>query len=319
MANMKRHWAPLSRRQFLRGASWATAGVATSAWPGPPRTASSLKDPGIQLWTVNGLMQLDAPATLAALRAIGYTKVESAGFGKRSAQEFRVLLDAAGLRCPSAHLDFLKGEPAKLFADAKSIGADYATSSILVLGTGAPSYSGLAPRGYAWQFSAMTQADAHKAAARANELGRLARRVGLRYAYHNHFFEFVPDAGVTAYDILLRETDPDYVWFEIDCGWMMAAGHDPVNYMERHPGRIAMIHARDFEPVPADAGEAGRPARRICTELGHGFIDYRRILRAAKTAGVRHCFAEQDGDFAHMIPIEAAKVAYRYLTSMAPS
>jgi len=308
-----------SRRQFIQRATWVTAGLAACTLPRYSRAASTLTDPGIQLWTVNGAMQEDAPGTLAALRAIGYAKVESAGFGKRTAREFRTLLDAAGLKCPSAHLDFMKEDPARLLADAKAIGAEYATSSILVMGTGAPPFSGTVPSGYAWQFPAMTLADAHRAATRANSLGRLARSAGLRYAYHNHFFEFVPEAGATAYDILLRETDPEYVWFEIDCGWMSAAGYDPVGYLERYPGRFAMIHARDFEPVPLNAGEAGRPARRICTELGHGFIDYRAILLAAKRAGVRHCFAEQDGDFAHMLPIEAAKVDYEYLKSVAPS
>lgn len=306
----------MSRRLVL--AQLGGLGACSLLVAAPPRAARA--DPlgipvGIQLWTVNDALQADPVATLESLRRIGYRNVETAGFGTRTAREFRGLLDAAGLVCPSAHLDFLKGDPGVQFDAAHALGARYAVSSILRIGTGPTPKVDPSMEKFAGSMNAMTLDDARKTAEIANRLGAQAKRAGLRFAYHNHFFEFVPmEGGEVAYAVLLRETDPDLVHFEIDCGWMMAAGHDPVSYLRKYPHRFPMLHIKDFLPVPGGV-ETG-PAMRIGTELGHGFIDYRPVFAAAKTAGLEYYFVEQEAPFTHMTPLEAAKVDYAYLKSI---
>ena len=259
---------------------------------------------GIQLYTVNGPMQADAAGTLQKLRKIGYGVVESAGFGKLTAKQFRQLLDDAGLVCPSAHLSFDPDNLGAAFDDAHALGAAYATSGsldALVLGKSA---SDSAKR-------AMSLDEAKRTAELTNRIGAAAKRAGLQYVYHNHAREFAGQGGAFGYDLLLRETDPELVKFEIDCGWMIFAGHDPVAYFRKYPNRFPLIHVKDFLPASDKAKGEMRGA-----ELGHGVVDYKPIFAAAAQAGLQYYFAEQEGPFARMDQLQAAQVDYDYLHSL---
>src|SRR5271167_2439693 len=305
----------LSRRTFLSRST--DLGLFALFSAGLPRLV--LSDPlgipvGIQLYSVNQALQSDPAGTLQKLRRIGYRNVESAGFGGLSAKEFRRLLDDAGLACPSAHLDFMNGNIEINFADAHALGAHYAVSSILRRGSGELPKMDPAFSKYAEFMRAMTLEDAKQTADLANRIGAKAKQAGLQYAYHNHFMEFVDlGHGVVAYDVLLKETDPELVAFEIDCGWMKVAGHDPVHYFRTHPHRFPMIHVKDF--LVAGQKDAA-PGTRFGTELGHGFIDYRPIFAASKHKGLKYYFVEQEAPFTRMSPMDAAQVNYDYLHTL---
>jgi sugar phosphate isomerase/epimerase len=308
----------LLRRTFLAQASGL--GLLALVADGLPRAARA--DPlgipiGIQLWTVYEAMQTNPAGTLRQLRQIGYKNVESIGFGNLSATAFRQLLDAAGLVCPSAHLNFIDGNIDAIFEDAHALGARYAVSSVLRPGTGAVPRVGPAFSKFANYMRAMTLEDAKQTAELANRIGLKAKQAGLQYAYHNHFFEFVDQGnGAIAYDLLLKECDPELVKFELDCGWMTVAGSDPADYLRKHPHRFPMIHVKDFLPVADKDAASTSPGLRLGAELGHGFIDYRPIFSAAKAAGLQYYFAEQEGPFSRMNQLEAAKVSYNYLHSI---
>lgn len=305
----------LSRRAFLAQSS----GLMIAAnWP-----RAGWSDPlglpvGIQLWTVRESLQSDPGGTLEQLRRIGYRTVESAGFAGLSPQDFRRRIDDAGLVVPSAHLDFRSADVEAIFDDAHALGAHFAVSSILRPGTGTVPAVGPGLQGAAKSLRVMTLDDAKQTADLANRIGEQAKRAGLQYAYHNHFFEFVDQGnGAVAYDVLLRETDPTLVKFEIDCGWMKAAGHDPIAYLKQYPHRFPMIHVKDFLPATGEnAGGALAAALRVGTELGTGFIDYQPIFAAAKSQPLKYYFAEQEGPFTHMTQLEAAKVSYEYLHAL---
>jgi sugar phosphate isomerase/epimerase len=301
----------LHRRAFL--ARPLAAGAAAVC--APSARANPLGLPvGIQLYTVNDLLQQDLPGTLHRLRAIGFGEVESFSFGGLSAAAFRRMLDEAGLSCPSAHLHFDADRLDAVFADAQALGVHYVVASMLRPGTGALPYEGAPPAGYGRPMRAMTLEDAHRTAELANQLGARAQRAGMQFVYHNHYFEFVAQQdGQIGYDILLRETDPALVQFEIDCGWMSVAGRNPVDYLQANPGRIPMIHVKDFLPAASPGDARIGAALRLGSELGRGTIDYRPIFAAAKGAGLRHYFAEQEAPFARMGQMEAAQVAYQYL------
>jgi sugar phosphate isomerase/epimerase len=294
-----------SRRKFLR---WSGLGVAALAWSGRSREAGANplgKRPGIQLYTINEAMRADPAGSLKRLRQIGFLEVESAGFGSLSAKQFRGLLDDAGVSCPSAHLQFDRANLGRAFEDAHALGASYAVSSImraLVLGADAPRDA---------LKSGMSLDEAKRTAELANRIGSSARRAGLQFTYHNHNFEFADQGGgAIGYDVLLHETDPKLVKFEIDCGWMIFAGHDPVEYFKKYPQRFPMIHVKDF--LPRASGDSDMRG----AELGRGTVDYKPIFAAAAQAGLQHYFVEQEGPFARMSPVEAARVDYDYLRAI---
>ncbi len=297
-----------TRRRFLaNSAHCGAAAFLAPLIPGLAR-ATPLGGPvGLQLYAVKDSLQADPAATLRRVKDIGFGEVETAGFAGLTVQEFRRLLDDAGLSCPSAHLDFNLDDLGAAFGQAHALGTQYAASgSLTALVRSTSGDSGAAHSG-------MSLEEAHRTAALANHIGEEARRAGLQYVYHNHDAEFADQGGgAIGYDVLLKETDPALVQFEIDCGWMVVGGRNPRDYFERYPGRFPLIHVKDFLPPAAESRGAQAPAHRG-TELGHGVIDYRPIFAAAEKAGLKHYFAEQEGPFTRMSQLEAAQQAYEYI------
>ncbi len=304
----------LSRREMLlRTAQMAAVGVLVGGGASAVRSEPLGTAPGIQLWSVNDVLSADPAGTLGRLREIGYRHVETAGFRMPPVGQLRKLLNDTGLDCPSAHLDFMGTAVEVLFEQAHALGARYAVSSILRLGTGPDPQPGRPElQRFAGMMKTMTLEDAKRTAELANRIGTQAKQAGLQYAYHNHFFEFVEQGGMLPYDLLLQNTDPELVKFEIDCGWMRVAGYDPVSYLVKYPGRFPMIHVKDFKPAP----EHTAPLLRVGTELGRGFIDYRPVFAAARVAGVKQYFVEQEGPFAPGGQLPAAKLCHDYLASI---
>jgi len=286
----------MTRRQFLArsalsgAAAWLTLGA-----PGKLLAATTKgKALGIQLYMVLKAYQDDPIGTLKTLKSIGYTEIEA--IITDTAKTLRDQLNETGLRSPSLHFDSLGFEPG--IDAAHVLGSKYIVSSMLPAimqkekgGKGDPTYS---------------MDDAKRTAEYANRLGEKARQAGLQYAYHNHHLEFTDvGGGQTFYDVLLKETDHKLVQFELDCGWVHAGGKNPVDYFKANPGRIPLMHAKDFLPN----GGKDYPG----AELGRGTLDYKPIMAAADAAGLKHCFVEQEGPYARMSQLDAARVDYAYL------
>ena len=306
---------PLSRRTLLKQAPLAAASMSLlTTLPKMVRAQSLAASPGIQLYTVGKELTEDMPGTLSKISAIGYKTVESAGLAGKSAADFRKALDAAGLKCPSSHLFDISKSPQQMFDDAKILGSEYVVSSVLIKPT-APIKS---VDDYVKLIAAMTQDDFKKMAADLNTMASQAKSAGLQFAYHNHNMEFRkwPD-GTTTYDILMAETDPALVKIELDCGWSDLGGRPPVEVFRRYPGRVRMLHIKDFVAVAHPVVTLDQHAVPESTELGKGHIDYRPILAAAPAAGVEHIFVEQEPPFTKFTVFEAAKVDYDYLHSLA--
>jgi sugar phosphate isomerase/epimerase len=299
-----------SRRQFLirmagLGAAFAAAGSSRRLFANPLG-----KPIGIQLWTLNETLPHDPPGTLNKLAKIGFKEVESAGFMGVEPKQFRRLLDDAGLRCPSAHLQFDMDNLGKTFEDAHTLGATYAAASSLIDPVGKAMSTKIA-----WK-SGMSLEEAKRTIDIANRIGAAAKRAGLQFVLHNHDREFVDlGNGQVGYDLVLRDTDPALVQFEIDCGWMVFAGRNPVDYFKKYPGRISLIHVKDFLPKQ-NKNAAPTTEDMRGSELGKGVVDYKPIFAAAKQAGLKHYFAEQEGPFSRMSQLEAAQAAYDYLHSI---
>jgi sugar phosphate isomerase/epimerase len=288
----------LNRRQFL-GAGAVTAAAACPLLSGRAWASSTQRPVGIQLYTVSASLQRDVSGTLRQIRNIGYTEAETAGLAGLTAVEFRHRLDEADLKCHSAHLQVGLTDREQAFADASTLGAHYVVSSALF-----PPHS-----------SGLPDADGYRQMAdRVNEMAQQARHAGLQYAYHNHNFEFRKvDGDKTGYDVLLEHTDPAVVDLELDCGWMIAAGYDPVQYLKRYPRRYRMLHIKDFVAGSKISVSLTPDLRPKGTELGRGHIDYRPILNTAAHIGIAYYYVEQEPPFPDMTDLDAARVDFDYL------
>jgi sugar phosphate isomerase/epimerase len=268
------HPTRTSRRQFVR---LGTCSAAVAALPSLPLAASPVRQPlGLQLYSVRNLLPKDFAGTLASLRAAGYTEVEAAGYYDMPAAAFRRTISNAGLRCVSTHhaLPLWREKCEELIDYGHTLGLEYMVCSS----------AGGVHRSAAATGEALTLDDWRFVADEFNRIGARVRAAGMTFAVHNHIPEFAVENGVLIYDELLRRTNPSFVSFEMDCGWVIASGHDPLGYLRRAPERFPLFHVKDMARTASGSFHS--------VVLGTGAIDYRPILRTA--TGLRHIFIEQE-------------------------
>jgi sugar phosphate isomerase/epimerase len=295
----------ISRRIFLKTAS-ASAACAAVWNSGPWVMANALGLPlGVQLYSVRDLLPKDYEGTLKQLGAIGYREVEAAGFFDRTPSQVKQAMDHAGLQCVSAHYPMTQLNPKldEIIQFCKDLGLNYIVCAAPTL----KDPSRVKDPGSRAARESMTLDDWRWNAEQFNRIGDRVHAAGMRFAYHNHTPEFRSENGVMFYDELLRITDPSKVTMELDCGWAIVAGQNPVALLRRYPSRISMLHVKDFK-ITAITNPSNAPPS---TELGRGTIDYRPIFEAAKQAHIEHAFVEQE-EF-DMPPMEALKVDADYM------
>jgi sugar phosphate isomerase/epimerase len=295
----------LTRRSFLKGLAGFGLG-ATAAMSFPADVSASfgwshrlgrpgpLRDRiGLQLYTVRDLLQEDFEGTIERVAKIGYRELEFAGYYGRSPQQVRALLDRLGLKSPSAHIgtEALRSDLSGQIAAARTIGHDWITlPSYPVARTGA--------RLEAWQ----------RAAEEFNRFGQACHDHGLRFAYHNHAWEFQPtEDGRTGYDVLVTETDPALVDFELDLYWAVHGGHHPLQLFRRYPGRFTMWHVKDIRD-PQETKEM--------TPVGQGEMDFAAIFASAEQSGMQHFFVEHDNAATTIGSLASIEASFRYLNAL---
>jgi sugar phosphate isomerase/epimerase len=243
---------------------------------------------GIQLYTVRQQVQRDLPATLARLSEIGYREVEFAGYAGRTPEQTKALLSQYGLAAPSTHIgyDQLGANWDRALDDALARGHRYVTVP--------------------WLPDAARSAEASRRVAdEFNRAAEAARRRGLRFAYHNHDFEFVRTGNTTPFDILLANTNPDFVDFQLDVYWAVKAGADPLALIRQHPTRFTMLHIKD----------SGGPPDHKQVDVGAGTIDFAAILRLdeSQRSVIEHVFIEHDQP---ADPMAFAKASFDHLSRL---
>jgi sugar phosphate isomerase/epimerase len=275
---------------------------------------------GIQLYTLGPDAAKDLDGTLKALAGIGYKTVELAGLLGRSAADFRAALDRAGLKAPSAHIQArggdgsFQGDIGKLAADLQTLGATTAVMPSLYIPErfGAPTAADGGIGGYLKRVAAgMTADDWKMNADYLNKKAVALKSAGIRVGYHNHNFEFAPLGSTNGLEILFANTDPALVTFEVDIGWVAAAGVDPYAFLAKHKGRVTLMHVKDIKPdTKGNFALEMDPA-----EIGAGSLDWKRLLPEAYAAGVRGFFVEQEPPFTRP-RLEAAKISHDYLAQV---
>jgi len=289
-----------SRRAFLGsvgvailGARAARAGAALG-WAAPAQR--SFKGPlGIQLYSLRNQLDKDVPGSLKLIRDAGYTDVETAGFYKMTPAEFKKALDKAGLKCTGMHSgddNRFRTKLDEIIAEAKVFKPAYVTSPWI-------------------QEEHRKDADGCKRiAAEFNEWGKKLQAAGFRFAFHNHDLEFKPLGSTTPMDILIQETDPKLVDFELDLFFVKKVGLTPADYLRKYPGRFKLVHLKDIaKGTPAGFGEAPDNA---CVPLGEGQIDWPKTLAAATEVGVKYWYVEDESDTAP----ECIKKSAEYLKTV---
>ena len=265
-------------RDFLKNISLMTAGgllagkasaavAATGAEPAPMPNAS--KSFGLQIYSLQQELYNDLPARLKEVKAMGYERLELAGYGKGKIgkvdmMEFKKMAEDAGLKIVSSHVnpsvegvpfvrDYTKELTPKIMEYWKATAADHAKLGCKYL---------IQPM--------MPNIPDHDAAKLVcdvfNQAADVIKAEGIAtgFGYHNHNMEFNRVAteeqkakmkgnpfaafmkvGDQIYDLMLRDTDPSKVYFEMDVYWTVMGQNDPVEYMQKHKDRIKVLHIKD--------------------------------------------------------------------------
>ncbi len=282
----------ISRRTFLKttGAAVATFGGVASLSAKPRHLPL-----GLELYSVRQLLASDFDGTLAKVRGDGYTVVEAAGYFDRSATDFRKSMNKAGLRCVSTHhtLSALETQLDQWIDYGHTLGLEY-----IICSSSGGMHRNPQTKG------APTLDDWRWIAGEFNRIGEKVKAAGMTFGVHNHTPELAVLDGVLVYDELLRLTDPKFVVFEMDAGWVFASGHNPVDYLKKTPARFPLMHVKDMIREPG--------GKEKITVLGKGSIDYGPIMRAATE--LKYYFVEQEAY--DMEPIEELRLNAEYMRKL---
>ena len=280
-----------SRREFLQASTLAATLCAAAR-------GKQLQAIGVQLYTVRTVLPQKPAEVLGAIDEIGYQEVEATYAGLDTI--WPALL-ATRLKPVSIHLDsalVTKGtdeDMARTFAELRHRGFSFAVFP----------YLPPAERGGLDVIRALAD--------KLNRAGEKAKAAGLSFCYHNHAFEFEPMGGTTPFQVMMDNTDKKLVGLEMDAFWVSVAGHDPAELLGKLSGRVPLLHLKDKERDTPVMYKESVP-RTAFKEVGHGVIDWPKVLNAARSAGVSHYIVEQDqtpGD-----PVESLRQSFIYLSKL---
>ncbi|HEX6191552.1 MAG TPA: TIM barrel protein [Chitinophagaceae bacterium] len=268
-----------NRRKFIKISGGAAAGVAVSSMAGMSLLSCAEKakasEPfGIQLYTLRDILPADPKGILKQVASFGYKFIESyegpnGMFWGMSNKDFKKYMDDLGMVIVSSHTDINKDFDRKA-AEAAEIGIKYLICPYL---------------------GAQPSLDHYKKfAADFNNRGEICKKNGIRFAYHNHEYTFVLQEGQYPQDVLMTNTDPALVDYEMDIFWVVTGKQDPVTWLKKYPNRFKLSHVKDRKKNTDE--------RDAMCELGTGIIDFPTVLRVAKENGMEYFITEQDTNFA---------------------
>ncbi len=257
-------------------------------------TGASFKGPlGLQLYSLRDQFSRDVPATLDRVRDLGIQYVELAGTYKLAPEAFKQQLDAKGLKPVSAHFPFerFRDDVEAVAREAQALGVQYA--------------------GCAWipHQDPFDEKTAREAAAIFNRAGAALAKHGLKFFYHTHGYEFQPHGAGTLFDLLLAETKPELVRYEMDVFWVVHPKQDPVKLLEKYAGRFELMHVKDMRRGTPTGLLTGKSDVTNDVAIGAGTLKWPEILKAAQQAGVKWYFIEDESPAS----IEQIPLSMRFL------
>jgi sugar phosphate isomerase/epimerase len=245
---------------------------------------------GVEAYTFRNSFPIDIAKTLDTIQMMGFTEIEGTG-GKIPPAEFRQLCDARGIKIPATGADYgaVVKSPDSIAKVANVLGAKYVMC--------------------AWipHKGALTIDDAKKAVADFNMAGKVLKQHGITFCYHAHGYEFQPYEDGTLLDYIIKNTNPEYVSFEMDILWIYFGGGDPVRLMEKYGNRWKLMHLKDLRKG-TKKDLTGGTSQENDMPLGTGEIDIPSILKEAKKIGIKHYFIEDES--AHVGTQVPQSIAY---------
>jgi sugar phosphate isomerase/epimerase len=320
----------VSRRDVIGGGVSSVAlasvgaGLTATAWAASKRPgwfAQQRLPIGLQLYTVGDAARADIDATLGKVARVGYKAIELAGYHGQTVAALLAAKNKHGVKFTSIHVGAtarpgepgLDGDIPRLAAELHSLGITDVAMPMFAFPVrfGAPK-DGEGFLVYLQRVAAgLTREDWLATAELLNDRGAKLRREGLRFSYHNHNPELAPVAGTTGLDILLSNTSAVDVAFEMDVGWVAAAGADPVTLLQKHGRRFQLMHVKDIRATTKPNFALSQDP----TEVGSGRLEWARILPAAFKAGVRKFYVEQEPPFT-MDRFDAIAKSFAYLSAL---
>lgn len=290
-----------NRRHFLKTASLLGSGLLltgvaaklTSCKTGMGTNRAGSEPFGLQLYTLRDVFPQDPKGVLKQVADYGYKLVEGYEgekgiFWGMKNTELKSYLDSIGLTMVSSHCNTNQDFERKA-DEAAAIGIKYLISPYLGANKDMDFY--------------------RKAAEQFNKAGEICKQRGLRFAYHNHAYSFVPINGEMPQDVMMRATNPDTVDFQMDMYWVVEAGQDPITWMRKYPNRFKLCHVKDRGAAAAGSGEFESVI------LGKGTINYKEILKEAEKLGMQYYIVEQEA-YAGTTPLQAIKANAEYMRSV---
>lgn len=283
----------MKRRQFLQRTAASAAGFLML--PAVSCSGGYKDQMGLQLYTLRESIFQDPKQVLKMVADCGYRELETFAYedGKIYGMpfaEFGSYVDDLGMKVVSGHygLDLTRSDSwEEAISDAKSIGQKYMVVPYL----NEPDRKNID--------------DYKKICEQLNKAGETCNKLGMRFGYHNHAFEFESMQGEIPFDLMLAELDPDLVGIELDIYWVVRAGEDPARYFDQYPGRFEQWHVKDMDKTDQDRN----------SDIGQGTIDYKALFfDQAKLSGMKHWYVEQESYPGE--PIESVRASAAFLRSI---
>jgi sugar phosphate isomerase/epimerase len=233
---------------------------------------------GLQLYSLRADFARDVPGTLQKVRDYGITLVELAGTYNLAPEKFRSMLKENSLKAISGHFPYerFRDDLDAVVRDAKALGVQYT--------------------GCAWipHEGDFDEKECRGAAAVFNRAGEALSKAGIKFFYHTHGYEFQPHGDGTLFDLLMKETNPKFVNYEMDVFWIVHPGQDPVKLLEKYSKRWVLMHVKDMKKGTPTGLLTGHSDVKNDVALGTGVMDWPAIMKAAKKTGIRYYFIEDE-------------------------
>jgi len=275
--------------------------LATTLQAGEIHLQGDFKGPlGLQLYSLRDTFKKDPIAALDKTKELGFQYAEVYAGIPLSPEKTKEELAARGITPIGSHFgyDDLKKDLPGAVKKAQALGLKYA--------------------GVAWiphKEAEFGEADVKRAAADFNTFGEAFKAAGIQFFYHTHGYEFRPvseGASETFFDMLVKETKPELVSYEMDVFWVYLPGVDPAKLLEKYPGRWALMHLKDMRKGATRGVYTGHAPLTDDVPIGTGQIDWPTILKAAQKVGVKYYFIEDESPTVN----DALPVSIQYLQSV---
>ncbi len=234
---------------------------------------------GMQAYTYRASFPKDVAATLDTLKMLGVTELEGGAQKGTTPEEFRKMCEERGIKIPATGGGYeqLLKDPISAAKTAQLLGSKYLMCAWI-------------PHKVKGGF---TFEEAKKAVEDFNTIGKALKENGITFCYHIHGYEFQPYQDGTLFDYIVKNTNPEYVSFELDILWAYYGGADPVGLLKKYGKRFQLIHLKDLRKGVKGDLTGGTPLENDVT-LGTGQIDIAGVIREAKKIGIKHYFIEDE-------------------------